>query len=46
MNLQNSLLEKPTSGSVLINSHDLPSLMGAALREKRRARHHLPTVSA
>ena len=32
-----SLLEKPTSGSVLVNGHDLSSLTGAALREKRRA---------
>jgi D-methionine transport system ATP-binding protein len=32
-----SLLEKPSSGSVLVNGHDLSSLTGAALREKRRA---------
>jgi D-methionine transport system ATP-binding protein len=32
-----SLLERPTSGSVLVNGHDLSSLTGEALREKRRA---------
>jgi D-methionine transport system ATP-binding protein len=32
-----SLLEKPTSGSVLVNGHDLSSLSAAKLRHQRRA---------